>query len=214
MKKDTGRYTVATNEVYEPGSGGNVLKNFLGIKSKNEIEAIEGQELNRVENELVAIFDKDHQFVAADICDIHKKWLGKIYPSAGKYRTVTMSKDDFPFAAPSQIEKLMQKHEKDVLSKYTPCHFENKSELAMALGIVHVELVVIHPFREGNGRTARLLSDLMTMQSDRAPLNYSPIDLTKNEGGFNAYILAIHAGFNGDYKPIQKIFSELLKLQN
>lgn len=53
-----------------------------------------------------------------DICNIHELWLGDIYPSAGKFSTVMMSKADFPFAAPSRIEPLMQEFEKKYLAKY------------------------------------------------------------------------------------------------
>lgn len=70
---------------------------------------------------------------------------------------------------------------------------------------------MIHPFREGNGRTARLLADLMAMQSKKPPLNFSAIDQTENLKGFEQYIAAIHAGFNGEYEPIQKIFKLLIE---
>lgn len=212
--KDTKRYTVPTDEDFEPGSNNEVLKNFKGIKSKAKIEDIEGNELRRVENELIKIYDQDHSFTANDICKIHKMWLGKVYPSAGKYRTVTMSKGGFPFAAPGRIDQCMQKLEKDFLSKYTPCHYDDIDELASAIGIVHVELIVIHPFREGNGRTARLLADLMAMQANRSPLDYQAIDQIKNENGFKEYILAIHVGVNGSYEPITKIFKKLLEVSN
>ena len=211
--KDTKRYTVPTDEDFEPGSDNEVLKNKFGIKLKVEIEDLEGRELVRVENELVDIFDQGHKFTANDICEIHKRWLGNVYPSAGKYRSVSMSKDGFPFAAPNQLDKLMDKFEKEYLKKYTPCHCNDANKLALAVGIVHVEFIIIHPFREGNGRTARLIADLMVMQSNRSPLIYSPIDRTKNQKGFDNYIQAIHAGFNGDYQPIQQIFLGLLELQ-
>lgn len=68
-----------------------------------------------------------------------------------------------------------------------------------------------HPFREGNGRIARLLADLMSMQSRRPPLNYGAIDRTENEHGFAQYILAIHAGVSLNYEPIKKIFKMLLE---
>ena len=116
-----------------------------------------------------------------------------------------MSKGNFPFASPQRIEPSMQEFEKRYLAKYTPCQISNTYDLALALGIVHIELILIHPFREGNGRTARLLADLMVMQANMPPLNFASIDQTKNEEGFKQYILAIHAGLNGDYEPIQKI---------
>jgi len=36
-----------------------------------------------------------------------------------------------------------------------------------------VEFILIHPFREGNGRLSRLLADVMAVQSGRGPLDYS-----------------------------------------
>ncbi|EKD74382.1 MAG: hypothetical protein ACD_44C00473G0001 [uncultured bacterium] len=209
--KNSGRYSVPADENFEPGSNDEVLRNYLGIKSKNDMEALEEQELERTELELLKIFDEKHQFIAEDICDIHELWLGDIYPFAGKYRTVNMAKGDFLFAPSSRISDLMTKLESHFLAKYTPCHFSNIDELAHALGVVHIELILIHPFREGNGRVARLLADLMAMQAKMPPLNYSPIDQTVNQQGFEEYILAIHAGVGGNYAPIQNIFKVLLE---
>src|SRR5579872_6488480 len=208
--KNSGRYSVPSDEDFEPDSNGEVIKNYLGIKSKEIIEKVEQEELKRAELELLDIYDGDHCFTAEDICNIHELWLGDIYPMAGKYRTVTMAKDGFPFAASDQIEKLMLKLESEYLKKYTPCHFTNIGQLAYALGVVHVELILIHPFREGNGRAARLLADLMAMQAKQPPLNYLSIDQTTNLDNFKKYIAAIHAGFGGNYKPMQEIFVILL----
>lgn len=83
---------------YEPGSRGRVLKNLLGITSKREIDRMEGREQVRALEELAGLYDRDHRFTAADMCRIHKVWLGRIYSWAGKYRQVNVTKDDFPFA--------------------------------------------------------------------------------------------------------------------
>jgi len=209
--KNSSRYSVPTDEDFEPDSNNEVLKNYLGIKSPEEMGALEEQELERTELELLKIFDENHQFTAEDICNIHELWLGDVYPSAGKYRTVTISKDGFPFAAPLRIESSMKEFEKKYLAVHTPCHYSDLNELALALGTVHIELILIHPFREGNGRTARLLADFMAMQANRPSLNFAAIDKTENEKGFEQYILAIHAGVSGNYEPIQGIFSKLLE---
>ena len=105
----------------------------------------------------------------------------------------------------------MAKFELDFLAKYSPCHYPDIEQLALALGTVHVEFILIHPFREGNGRIARLLADLMSMQSNKPPLNYAAIDRTVNPQGFEKYILAIHAGMSLNYEPIKKTFKVLLK---
>ncbi len=58
------RYDVAGLEeaLSEPGSRGRVLKNRLGIKSKREMDRIEGREQVRALEELTAFYDKDHRF--------------------------------------------------------------------------------------------------------------------------------------------------------
>ncbi len=78
--KNSSRYCVPTDEDFEPDSNNEVLKNYLNIKSSNQIAALEEQELKRTELELVKIFDADHQFTAEDICDIHEfECLRSIY---------------------------------------------------------------------------------------------------------------------------------------
>lgn len=49
-----------------------------------------------------------------------------------------------------------------------------------SLGIVHVEFIIIHPFREGNGRVARLLANLMALQARRSILNYACLSSIAN----------------------------------
>lgn len=122
-----------------------------------------------------------------------------------------MSKSDFTFAPSIRIDYLMTQFQKKFLARYTPCHYTNIDELAHAQGIIHVEFILVHPFREGNGRVARLLADLMAMQAKRPPINYAAVDQTQNSDGFNHYILAIHAGVEENYSPIQNIFKKLLE---
>jgi cell filamentation protein len=89
--------------------------------------------------------------------------LGGIYPWAGNYHHVMMSKDGFPFAAPAFIPNLMAEFEQKILARHTPCRGDDEN-VAESLAIVHVELVLVHPFREGNGRLARLLAMLMGLK--------------------------------------------------
>ena len=207
---ENNRYSVPENEDFEPGSNDQVLKNLLRIKDKDTIEHVEETELVRVGLELMELYSKDYQFTALDIQQIHELWLTEIYPFAGQYRTVSMSKAGFPFAAPNLINKLMTDLENKYLKQYTPCNFIGE-KLTEALGVVHVELIIIHPFREGNGRVARLLANLMAMQADYPALNFSSIDKTVSLYGFNKYIEAIHHGFSGNYESIKEIFSNILQ---
>ena len=190
----------------EPGFGGKVLKNLLGIKTTREMDRVEAQELIRAQEELVRVYDQNHRFTAADVCRIHRIWLGPVYKWAGKYRQVNISKSSFPFAAAVFIPKLMGEFENNFLRKYTPCQFSSSEKMAEAIAIVHVELLLIHPFREGNGRVARLLAILMGLQAGLPPLNFNGIDGQKRQ----EYFAAVRKGLERDYRPMIEVFNALV----
>lgn len=202
-----GRYdtTDLTEDQYEPGSDNTVFKNLLGIKSKEEMEQIETLELERVTNKAIDYYEREHRFTAGDICDMHRWWLGSIYEWAGHYRNVLMSKGGFLFSAPLQIPQLMDQFERKVLARFTPCNFSSLEEIAEALAVTHTELMIIHPFREGNGRLGRLMSILMALQADLPPLDFSTI-----EGKRESYIGAVQAGMDMNYRPMTEVFSEVI----
>ena len=192
---------------FQPGSRGCVLRNKLGIKSKREMDKFEKQEQFSAIEELIGNYEGNHSFTADDICMIHKLWLGKIYEWAGRYRQVNVSKGDFLFAAAAQVPKLMTELERGPLRKYTPCRFEYLEKIIEALAVVHTELVLIHPFREGNGRVARMLSILMGLQAGLPPLDFRNIVGRKKK----EYILAVHAGMSGNYGPMEKVFGSVIR---
>ncbi|MBI3582631.1 MAG: Fic family protein [Nitrospinae bacterium] len=176
MKK-SGRYDTSDliEAQFEPGSRGRVLKNKLGIKLKREMDEAESVALAVAIDKLLRMYNANYYFTVEDIKTMHKIWLGEIYEWAGEYRQVNVSKGDFPFAAAKHIPQLMYEFEKETLYKYTPCNFKSLERVIQALAEVHVELVLIHPFREGNGRVARILSTIMASQAGLPILNFKDI---------------------------------------
>jgi cell filamentation protein len=208
-KKRAGRYDTSglVEAQFEPGSRRRVLKNLLGIKHKREMDRAEAREQLRALNELIMIYGKSRRFTAADICRIHYVWLGNIYSWAGKYRQVNLSKGNFVFAAANQIPRLMQELERGVLHQSTPCRFDSIDEIAKALAVVHTELVLIHPFRDGNGRMARLLANLMALQAGLPSLDFSSLKGRKKK----EYFAAIQTGLDRDYRLLKEIFSGVIR---
>lgn len=103
---------------------------------------------------------------------IHKYLFGEIYGFAGEIRTVNISKGGFRFApvmylkaALENIDKMPQSTFDEIVEKY-------------------VEMNVAHPFREGNGRSARIWLDLIF----RAEL-YKAVDWSKADK--EDYLLAM-----------------------
>lgn len=208
MKKD-GRYDVSglTEAQFEPGSNDQVLQNRLHITSSQAMDEAEARALEKAVLELVGNYDERHRFTAADICKLHKRWLGEVYEWAGEYRQVNISKGDFPFAAAARVPALMVEFERDVLARYTPCNFEDRADVVRALAETHVELVLIHPFREGNGRAARVLSILMALQAGLPLLDFSVIAEEKKL----EYFAAVQAGLDKNYQPMERLFAEIIE---
>lgn len=202
------RYDTAglDENVYEPGSNGTVLKNLCGIVTVDEMERAETLALLQTTEEMLDRFDQNHRFTAADICFVHRTWLGDIYSWAGSYRQVMMSKSGFPFAAPAYIPQLMTDFEKDILARHTPCTGADDM-VSLSLAIVHIELVLIHPFREGNGRLARLLAILMGLQAGLPMLVFDEMEGARRE----AYFAAVRDGVSRDYRAMKEIFQRVIE---
>lgn len=170
------------------------------------MDVIEAERYALVQPKLMGMFTKEHCFTTEDVCEIHRLWLGEIYTWAGQYRQVNVSKDDFDFAMARYIPKLMQEFEKGPLKKYTPCTFSTDEEIITALAVVHTELMLIHPFREGNGRVGRLFSVLMAFQAGLPGLDFMGLRGKKRK----EYFAAVQSGLDRDYEPMKKVFRAVL----
>ncbi|MEW6682214.1 MAG: Fic family protein [Nitrospirota bacterium] len=204
-----GRYDVSglPEAQFEPGSGDTVLKNLVGITSKQAMDDAEAKALERATEWAIGTFDVTHRFTASDVCGMHRVWLGEIYEWAGRYRRVNVSKGEVLFAVAAQIPALMAEFEQGPLRRHTPCNVTGRSAVARALAEVHTELVLIHPFREGNGRVTRLLSTLMALQAGLPLLDFQVIAGEKK----GAYFEAVRAGLDRDYEPMARIFGEIIE---
>ena len=191
---------------FEPGSRKKVLENLLHIKTKRAMDSHETVALKQAEEAFFRTYTREHRFSTIDICNMHRIWLGRIYNWAGKYRTVDLTKG-IRFAHALYVPKLMEDFEKNVLHLHTPCIFELKKQVIKALAEVHVELILIHPFLEGNGRVARILATLMALQAGLPLLDFSSIKANKKL----EYFKAVQLGRDGNYKPMEKVFAEVVE---
>ena len=171
------------------------------------MDRVEAEALKRATDVLIRTYDQRHRFTAKDVCTIHEVWLGAIYPWAGRYRRVNLGKGGFQFASARYIPQLMEEFERGPLRQHTPCRSGSLDEAVTALGVVHTDFVLIHPFREGNGRVGRLLATLMALQAGFPLLDFSPIKGRNRE----RYVAAVRAGMAGDYHHMAAIFSGVIR---
>jgi cell filamentation protein len=192
------KYDVGGSQAaYQPGSNDTVLANKLGITSAGDMDDAELELLEKLYEHVLNEALPEGAITTEHLKTWHRWWLSPIYEWAGDERSVNMGKGGFEFAAAAQIPRLLTELDKNALVRYTPCQRMQDEALIEAIATVHVEFILVHPFREGNGRLARLLADVMAAQAGYEPLNYEPWDENKED-----YFRAIHAGMGCDYDPM------------
>lgn len=142
------------------------LENKLGIKSSAEL-AREGERISKkkaVELFENGMLEKLEAGKFQTLCEIHKYLFDDIYDFAGKIRTVNLSKGNFRFAplmyletAIKNVDKMPQNTFDEIVEKY-------------------VEMNIVHPFREGNGRSMRIWLDMMLKKQIGQVVDWSKIE--------------------------------------
>lgn len=134
-----------------------------GKTLKEHLEAINHAEALDYIEELVGKESKD--LTRQKILDIHSLILKKIDDeNAGRYRRVAVRirGTDVILPNPLKVPELME----DFIAWL---HTKNNDHPAKIAADAHIKLVSIHPFTDGNGRTARLLMNLLLMQKGYPP---------------------------------------------
>ena len=74
---------------------------------------------------------------------------------------------------------------------------------------VHAELLMIHPFRDGNGRLARWLADLMALQAGLPAPQYD-FEGRGKSARRERYLAAVTRGYGQNYEPLAAFFAEAI----
>jgi len=190
---------------FQPGSHRRVLVNRLGIARKTDMDKAEYQALVSAQTAFLKRISDTTRFTAALNCTMHRQWLGGIYDWAGNYRTVELAKGDFRWPPAYLVPQNMAAFEKGFLRRNTPCRPGPLHEVSRRIAEVHAELLLIHPFREGNGRLARWLADLMALQAGLPVPEYS-LSGRGSRANNQRYLEAVKKGYVQDYADLTAWF--------
>lgn len=142
------------------------LENKLGLTSSADLAREEERISKKKAVELFenGILDKLEPGKFSSLQVIHKYLFDEIYDFAGEIRTVNIAKGNFRFvplmyleAALENIDKMPQSTFDEIVEKY-------------------VEMNIAHPFREGNGRSARIWLDLIFKTELQKIVDWSKVD--------------------------------------
>lgn len=180
-------------------AGTSILKNKLNIRDEHILEQAE-LELSGLSSSLIDYAEPPYnlQYLQA----IHTQLFGDLYEWSGQLRQIDISKGDTRFCTFSRIEietnKLLnslqqQNYFQDLESKY----------FIPKLADLYCELNVIHPFREGNGRTQRIFFEHLIAYCGYG-IDWSKINSKEH------WVQANIEGFYGNLQPLIQIFDSCI----
>ena len=138
------------------------------------------------------------------LLDLHRIAFGHLYDWAGKWRTTNIIVGQLEPPQPYQVVQLMYQFVDNLNFKISIANtLEEKIDCLL---YAHYEFIRIHPFNNGNGRTGRMLMNLVAMK-----FGFKPLVLHHREGeSRRIYIDAMKAADRGNMEPLQNLISSEL----
>ncbi|PGZ17599.1 cell filamentation protein Fic [Bacillus cereus] len=165
--------------------GTDILKNKMDYKDQDLLKSVEtimtGVRIMELQKKpITGNFDLKH------LQKVHKYMFQDVYPFAGKLREENIAKGSFQFAHASflkdqAVELFKQLKDENTLKGLKIDEFSNRAAHYMA------EINVLHPFREGNGRTQREFIRCLAL-SNGYSLEW---EREKKEAVFNASVKSV-----------------------
>lgn len=174
-----------------------VLKNNLNIQNA---EILQQAELELTEYTSTRIEYAEPPYGLKYLQAIHFQLFSDLYTWAGELRKVDIAKGDTRFCTFTRIEIEANKLFKQLQQEN---YFQGlaKSLLIQKIADFYCELNVIHPFREGNGRTQRIFFEHLLAHCGYG-VQWDKVDNKE------VWIQANIEGFYGQLNPLVKIFED------
>ena len=143
--------------------GSNVLRNLFDLRSQAELSKAEADvtylRIGQIERLPIAgKYDLDH------LKEIHRRIFRDVYPWAGELRTVSMSKGGSLFCRHEFLvtegQRIFDQLRQENLLRALP-----QDAFCERLSYYFGEINALHPFREGNGRTQRVMLESIAKQA-------------------------------------------------
>ena len=133
---------------------------------------------------------------------IHRLIFGDLYDWAGTVRTINISKKGTVFCDHTELERLGRLRFERLKAQDFFCGMEY-GEFVSSVAELYHELNMLHPFREGNGRTLRLFVALLVRNAEY------DIDFALCDADMLA-IATIKAA-QGDVSMLRAVFADIIK---
>ncbi len=176
-----------------------------GVLSYAELAPLLADRVAAVEAALYAGEHEDHALDEALILNLHQRVCGDLVPDwAGKWREIEVQVGKRRPALPFQLPMLMRDYVLDLQARWEAAAASDAPQLMEFLAFAEGRFLTIHPFRDFNGRTVRLLLTELLRRLDLPRVTLAP----QEEAGRAAYFLALEAADRFDWQPLVAVWDE------
>ena len=157
-------------------------------------ELNEAEHINITEAEEWAFNRKRDVLNEAFLRSLHKRMFKDVWRWAGELRTTLPSIGVYPWKIEPMLHDLIED------ARYWVQHGTFPPDEIVTR--FHHRLVLIHPFQNGNGRHARLASDLLLIKLGQERFTWGQISLLNAGEARSQYIAALRAADAHDIQPL------------
>ena len=178
--------------------GTTCLRNKFGIKDEKKLSQMETL-ITTAKCKELEVNPIDGNFGFEHYKAIHKFIFEDLYDWAGKIRTVSISKKGTVFTSPESIEPLADRIFSGLQKENCYIGYDNDRYIESIVDF-YCRTNMLHPFREGNGRTQRVFLTQLIRHSGH-DINFSTIDTDE-------LMIATIQSANGIVDYLRNLFKE------
>lgn len=164
------------------------------IATQHELNEWEASNILKAEDWITKIAKNKNLFTLEFLKQLHEKMFNETWMWAGKFRTTERNIGVSPFKISINLKNLL-----DDLHHQIKLNSFQIDEIAYRF---HHRLVATHPFPNGNGRHARLMTDLLLLHFDLPRFSWGNKQLGDESPVRRQYIDALRSADKLDYKPL------------
>ena len=174
----------------------------------NKLDIRDQKKLNDIEKQITLLraiqAEQEMKFVNVDFefyRSIHKFLFDDLYYWAGKLRDINISKKGTSFCDHTDLEKIGEA-KFEYLKRKNYLQGLNDDRFIDEITELYHDLNMLHPFREGNGRTLRLFITLLIRNAKR-DIDFSVCDI-------DVLTIATIKAAQGDITMLREVFRDII----
>lgn len=197
----------------KPKSTTSYRETAFGILPRSKVVALEKEGVKQAQRYILKLNERSAKITPDLIRNLHKEGFGFIFPDwAGKFRAENVTVGEYKPPHYSRLPELIKNFCDDLEERlrHLPSQNDEEKYLAEVIGLLawfQHRFVWIHPFKDYNGRVARLLTNLLALNLGL------PILSIKAETGRDRerYVKAMKVADKHNYSKLEKLIANSLR---